>query len=51
MIDVLAITYDFVQSFAKGFDMPAYPDDYIVQGFQNMASLPRVHTNSVLSLS
>lgn len=40
MIDVLAITYDFVKSFAKGFDMPAYPDDHIVQGFQNMASLP-----------
>lgn len=40
MIDVLAITYDFVQSFAKGFDMPAYPDDHIVQGFQNMATLP-----------
>ena len=40
MIDVLAITYDFVQSFAKGFDVPAYPDDCIVQGFQNMAALP-----------
>lgn len=40
MIDVLAITYDFVKSFAKGFDMPAYSDDHIVQGFQNMASLP-----------
>ena len=39
MIDVLAITYDFVKSFAKGFDMPAYPDDHIVQGFQTMASL------------
>ena len=40
MIDVLAITYDFVQQFAKGFDMPAYPDTHIVQGFQNMAALP-----------
>lgn len=40
MIDVLATTYDFVKSFAKGFDMPAYPDDHIVQGFQNMATLP-----------
>ena len=40
MTDILAITYDFVKSFAKGFDMPAYPDDHIVQGFQNMAALP-----------
>ena len=40
MIDVLAITYDFVQQFAKGFDMPGYESEQIVQGFQNMASLP-----------
>lgn len=40
MTDILAITYDFVQQFAKGFDMPAYPDTHIVQGFQNMAALP-----------
>ena len=51
MIDVLAITYDFVKSFAKGFDMPAYPDDHIVQGFQNMAALPEgTHEFCVITL-
>ena len=51
MIDVLAITYDFVKFFAKGFDMPAYPDDHIVQGFQNMATLPEgTHEFCVITL-
>ena len=51
MIDVLAITYDFVKFFAKGFDMPAYPDDHIVQGFQNMATLPEgTHEFCIITL-
>lgn len=40
MIDILGAVYDFVLAYAKSDDIPAYTEDQIVRGFQNMAAMP-----------